>query len=52
MNENNSHKYLCVIDFSSKRCTHILDSLPSTTGQDIRTKNVQMVVLFLSLCIQ
>ncbi|XP_030933069.1 uncharacterized protein LOC115958935 isoform X2 [Quercus lobata] len=45
MNDNNSHWYLCVIDFSSrKKCIHILDSLPSTTRQDIRIKNVQIVV--------
>ncbi|XP_030960985.1 putative ubiquitin-like-specific protease 1B [Quercus lobata] len=45
MNDNNSHWYLCVIDFSSrKKCIHILDSLPSTTRQDIRIKNVQTVV--------
>uniref|UniRef100_A0A7N2R986 Ubiquitin-like protease family profile domain-containing protein n=1 Tax=Quercus lobata TaxID=97700 RepID=A0A7N2R986_QUELO len=45
MNDNNSHWYLCVIDFSSrKKCIHILDSLPSTTRQDIQIKNVQTVV--------
>ena len=52
MNDNNSHWYLCVVDFSSrKKCIHILESLPSTTGQDIRIKNMQTVVQSLFLLI-
>ena len=51
MNDNNSHWYLCVVELS-KECIYILDSLPSTTGQEIRTKDVITVVLFLSLSTQ
>ena len=51
MNDNNSHWYLCVVDFA-KRFIYILDSLQSTTSEDIRTKNVITVVLFLTLSTQ
>ncbi|KAF3965544.1 hypothetical protein CMV_010275 [Castanea mollissima] len=44
MNDNNNHWYLCVIDLMSKRCIDIFDSLPITTRQGIRTKNVETVV--------
>ncbi|XP_050275879.1 uncharacterized protein LOC126717926 isoform X2 [Quercus robur] len=43
MNDNNCHWYLCVVDFA-KRFIYILDSLQSTTSQDIQTKNVKIVV--------
>nr|XP_023898934.1 putative ubiquitin-like-specific protease 1B isoform X1 [Quercus suber]XP_023898935.1 putative ubiquitin-like-specific protease 1B isoform X1 [Quercus suber]XP_023898936.1 putative ubiquitin-like-specific protease 1B isoform X1 [Quercus suber]XP_023898937.1 putative ubiquitin-like-specific protease 1B isoform X1 [Quercus suber]XP_023898938.1 putative ubiquitin-like-specific protease 1B isoform X1 [Quercus suber]XP_023898939.1 putative ubiquitin-like-specific protease 1B isoform X1 [Quercus len=43
MNDDNSHWYLCVVDFV-KRVTYILDSLQSTTSEVIQTKNVKTVV--------
>ena len=46
MNDNNDHWYLCVIDLISEGCIYIFDSLPNSTRQDIRTKNVKIVVLF------
>ena len=51
MNDNNSHWYLCVINFA-KRFIYILESLQSTTSQDIRTKSIKTMVLFLSLSTQ
>ncbi|KAK7860320.1 hypothetical protein CFP56_039740 [Quercus suber] len=51
MNDDNSHWYLCVVDFV-KRVTYILDSLQSTTSEVIQTKNVKTVVLFLTLSTQ
>ena len=52
MNDINSHWYLCVVELIPNKCTYILDSLPSTTRQDIRTKDVKTVVLFLYLSTQ
>ncbi|KAK4566578.1 hypothetical protein RGQ29_002733 [Quercus rubra] len=44
MNDNDIHWYLCVVELIPNECIYILDSLPSTTKQDIQTKNVKIVV--------
>jgi Ulp1 family protease len=43
MNDNNSHWYLCVVNFQ-KSCIHIFDSSPSASSTDSRKKAVQTVV--------
>nr|POF25057.1 zinc finger bed domain-containing protein ricesleeper 2 [Quercus suber] len=44
MNDNDSQWYLCVVELIPKKCIYIMDSLPSTTKQDIRTKDVKTVI--------